>query len=55
MHSDRCHVSGISDDVSPCESVNAPTNTFKAVKPKRRHEPMEARVISELRRHGIYW
>ncbi len=24
-------------------------------KPKRRHVSMEARVISELHRHGIYW
>ena len=29
--------------------------TPKAVKPKRRHESTEARVIYELHRHGIYW
>jgi cell division septation protein DedD len=27
----------------------------KAEKPKHRHESMEARVIYELHRHGIYW
>jgi hypothetical protein len=24
-------------------------------KPKRRHQPTEARIISELHRHGVYW
>ena len=28
---------------------------LRADKPKRRHEPTEARVIYELHRHGIYW
>jgi hypothetical protein len=29
--------------------------TVKAEKPKHRHSSMEARVIYELHRHGIYW
>ena len=26
-----------------------------AEKPKRRHQSTEARIISELHRHGVYW
>jgi hypothetical protein len=43
-----------SADQCPCTgsaSIDAP----KTVKPKRRHESTEARVIYELHRHGIYW
>lgn len=29
--------------------------TGKTFKPQRRHESVEARVIYELHRHGIYW
>jgi outer membrane biosynthesis protein TonB len=42
----------------PCaapQNAEAPRDTFKTVKPKRRHESTEARVIYELHRHGIYW
>ena len=43
-----------SADQCPCAD---PANTVapKTVKPKRRHESTEARVIYELHRHGIYW
>ena len=43
-----------SADQCPCTGsagIDAPKN----VKPKRRHESTEARVIYELHRHGIYW
>ena len=43
-----------SADQGPCTGsagIDAPKN----VKPKRRHESTEARVIYELHRHGIYW
>jgi hypothetical protein len=42
-----------SADQCPC--ADAPRDTVKTVKPKRRHESTEARVIYELHRHGIYW
>jgi hypothetical protein len=31
------------------------TEILKAEKLRRKHESVEARVISELHRHGIYW
>ena len=36
------------------QNVDA-SKTVKTVKPNRRHESVEARVIYELHRHGIYW
>jgi hypothetical protein len=45
-------------DQCPCAApanADAPRDSFKTVKPKRRHESTEARVIYELHRHGIYW
>ena len=40
-------------------TADAPKVTPKAIataeKPKRRHPSTEARIISELHRHGIYW
>jgi hypothetical protein len=40
-------------------SADAPKATPKEIataeKPKRRHPSTEARIISELHRHGIYW
>jgi hypothetical protein len=33
----------------------APKDIATAEKPKRRHQSTEARIISELHRHGIYW
>lgn len=47
-----------SADQCPCAApinADAPKDTVKTVKPKRRHESTEARVIYELHRHGIYW
>jgi hypothetical protein len=47
-----------SADQCPCAapaSADAPRDAVKTVKPKRRHESTEARVIYELHRHGIYW
>ena len=41
-------------DQCPC-TRSAGTEAPKTVKPKRRHESTEARVIYELHRHGIYW
>lgn len=41
-------------DQCPCTG-SAGTDAAKTVKPKRRHESTEARVIYELHRHGIYW
>lgn len=38
-----------------CPCTGAGTDAAKTVKPKRRHESTEARVIYELHRHGIYW
>ena len=38
----------------PC-ATPANGDAPKTVKPKRRHESTEARVIYELHRHGIYW
>jgi hypothetical protein len=44
----------------PAASTNAdaprvaPKETT-AEKPKRRHQSTEARIISELHRHGVYW
>jgi outer membrane biosynthesis protein TonB len=35
--------------------AEAPKETIKAEKPKHRHSSMQARVIYELHRHGIYW
>ena len=43
-----------SADQCPCTG-SASTDAPKTVKPKRRHESTEARVIYELHRHGIYW
>jgi hypothetical protein len=43
-----------SADQCPCTG-SAGTDAPKTVKPKRRHESTEARVIYELHRHGIYW
>ena len=43
-----------SADQCPCTGAAA-TDASKTVKPKRRHESTEARVIYELHRHGIYW
>jgi hypothetical protein len=37
------------------KTETAKAETVKAEKPKRRHSSMEARVIYELHRHGIYW
>jgi hypothetical protein len=45
----------------PATSTNAdapkvaPKEATTAEKPKRRHQSTEARIISELHRHGIYW
>ena len=41
-------------DQCPCTG-SAAIDAPKTVKPKRRHESTEARVIYELHRHGIYW
>jgi cell division septation protein DedD len=49
---------GQSADQCPCAApinADAPRDAIKTVKPKRRHQSTEARVIYELRRHGIYW
>jgi hypothetical protein len=43
-----------SADQCPC-AAPVTTDAPKTVKPKRRHESTEARVIYELHRHGIYW
>ena len=43
-----------SADQCPC-ATPANGDAPKTVKPKRRHESTEARVIYELHRHGIYW
>lgn len=43
-----------SADQCPC-AAPVGTDAPKTVKPKRRHESTEARVIYELHRHGIYW
>jgi|SRR5665213_789220 len=43
-----------SADQCPC-AAPAGTDAPKTVKPRRRHESTEARVIYELHRHGIYW
>jgi hypothetical protein len=43
-----------SADQCPC-AAPAGTDAPKTIKPKRRHESTEARVIYELHRHGIYW
>ena len=32
-----------------------PKDVASSEKPKRRHQSTEARIISELHRHGIYW
>ena len=41
---------------APVQSSPAPAaRTIKAPKPKRRQPSVEARVIRELHRHGIYW
>jgi hypothetical protein len=46
-------------DCAPKTSAEAPKSTPRDVaageKPKHRHVSTEARVISELHRHGIYW
>ena len=33
----------------------SPTEPVAAAKPTRRHAPVEASIIHELHRHGIYW
>ena len=43
-----------SADQCPC-AAPVTTDAPKTVKPKRRRESTEARVIYELHRHGIYW
>jgi hypothetical protein len=43
-----------SADQCPC-AAPAGADAPKTIKPKRRHESTEARVIYELHRHGIYW
>ena len=43
-----------SADQCPC-AAPVGSDAPKTVKPKRRHESTEARVIYELHRHGIYW
>jgi hypothetical protein len=43
-----------SADQCPC-AAPVTADAPKTVKPKRRHESTEARVIYELHRHGIYW
>jgi hypothetical protein len=41
---------------APVQSSPAPAaRTIEAPKPKRRQPSVEARVIRELHRHGIYW
>jgi hypothetical protein len=35
--------------------VEKTTKSSRAEKPKRKRESVEARVIRELNRHGIYW
>jgi hypothetical protein len=46
-------------DCAPTTSAEAPKSTPRDAaaveKPKHRHVSTEARVISELHRHGIYW
>jgi hypothetical protein len=37
------------------DATTAPPKGDKAEKPRRRHRSIEARVIYELHRHGIYW
>jgi hypothetical protein len=45
----------------PAASTNADApkvmskDVATAEKPKRRHQSTEARIISELHRHGVYW
>jgi hypothetical protein len=42
--------------VAPAQSTAAPVaRTTETTKPKHREPSMEARVIRELHRHGIYW
>ena len=36
-------------------ATTEPAKTSAATKPKHREPSVEARVIRELRRHGIYW
>jgi uncharacterized membrane protein len=41
---------------APVQSSTTPaTKTTETPKPKRRQPSVEARVIRELHRHGIYW
>ncbi|RXH00163.1 hypothetical protein [Bradyrhizobium zhanjiangense] len=41
---------------APAQSAAASvSSTTEAAKPKRRQPSVEARVIRELHRHGIYW
>jgi hypothetical protein len=42
-------------DTAPLQADSAPPKGDKAERPKRRHRSIEARVIYELHRHGIYW
>jgi hypothetical protein len=41
------------DQANPVADKN--TQPLKVEKPKRKRESIEARVIYELHRHGIYW
>jgi hypothetical protein len=43
-----------SDDPSKSAGGKS-TETLKAEKPRRKHQSIETRVISELHRHGVYW
>jgi cell pole-organizing protein PopZ len=43
------------DPAKPAADATAPLRTDKPEKAKRRHRSIEARVIYELHRHGIYW
>jgi hypothetical protein len=36
-------------------SSDDPSKSAKVEKPRRKHQSVEAQVISELHRHGVYW
>ncbi|MDF0522572.1 hypothetical protein P0R31_35620 [Bradyrhizobium yuanmingense] len=44
-----------STTAAPVQSSTTPARTSETPKPKRRQPSVEARVIRELHRHGIYW
>lgn len=56
---ERPSVAPTTPDCAPKTSAEAPKanphDTGAVEKPKHRHVSTEARVISELHRHGIYW